>query len=55
MAHGDFVQPVEPEESEFVLTLMTEVLDEVFQSPARVAKAKASREEKKKQAEESGA
>lgn len=43
MAHGDFVDPVTPEESELVLTLMDEVLEEVFQSRARVARAKASR------------
>lgn len=43
MAHGDFVDPVEPEEAEMVLALMDEVLNEVFQSPARVAKARAAR------------
>lgn len=43
MAHGDFVEPVEPEDSELLLTLMSEVLDEVFQGPARVEKARAAR------------
>lgn len=43
MAHGDFVEPVSREEAEEVLQLMTEVLDEVFQSPARVERRKATR------------
>jgi hypothetical protein len=34
MAHGDFVDPVTQEEAEEVLTLMDEVLAEIFQSPA---------------------
>ncbi|MEV1070867.1 DUF4145 domain-containing protein [Micromonospora parva] len=47
MAHGDFVDPVEPEEAVEALALMDEVLEEVFQSPARVAKARAARLAKK--------
>ena len=43
MAHGDFVSPVTSEETDLVLTLMSEILDEVFQSPARVAQARAAR------------
>lgn len=43
MAHGDFIQKVDEEESALVLTLMGEVLDDVYQSPARVRKAKAAR------------
>jgi hypothetical protein len=47
MAHGDFVQVVTPEDAELVLTLMSEVLEDVYQSPARVARAQAKREERK--------
>lgn len=47
MAHGDFVEPVEAEEADEVLQLMSEVLDEVFQSPARVAARTAARLAKK--------
>jgi hypothetical protein len=47
MAHGDFVQAVSPEDTNLVLTLMAEVLDDVYQSPARVAKAQAAREARK--------
>jgi Domain of unknown function (DUF4145) len=43
MAHGDFISPVTSEEAELVLILMSEILEEVFQSPARVAKAQAAR------------
>jgi hypothetical protein len=44
MAHGDFVAPVTAEDGEFVLTLMSEVLEEVFQSPARVQRRRLARE-----------
>ncbi len=47
MADGDFVQPVDHEDAALVLTLMDEVLEEVFQSPARVAKANAARQAKR--------
>ncbi len=43
MAHGDFVSPVTIEEAELVLILMGEILEEVYQSPARVSKAQAAR------------
>jgi hypothetical protein len=43
MAHGDFVDPVAPEDADLVLALMDEVLVEVFQSPARVARFQARR------------
>ena len=43
MAHGDFVTPIADEERELILILMSEILDEVYQSPARVAKARAAR------------
>jgi hypothetical protein len=46
MAHGDFVQSVTPEDAELVLALMSEVLEDVYQSPARVARAQAKREER---------
>jgi hypothetical protein len=46
MAHGDFIQHVTPDEADLVLTLMDEVLVEVYQSPARVARAQAVREER---------
>jgi hypothetical protein len=44
MAHGDFIQHVTPEEADVVLALMDEVLVEVYQSPARVARAQVARE-----------
>jgi hypothetical protein len=37
MAHGDFVTPVAAEESALVIQLMGEVLDEVYEFPARLA------------------
>ncbi|SHY85686.1 Uncharacterised protein [Mycobacteroides abscessus subsp. bolletii] len=37
MAHGDFVAPVSSEESDLVIELMGEILNEVFQSPAKLA------------------
>lgn len=43
MAHGDFVEPVAQEEAEEVVELMAEVLDEVYQSPARLLKRRAAR------------
>jgi hypothetical protein len=39
MAHGDFVAPLSAEESALVIQLMGEMLDEVYQSPARLAAA----------------
>lgn len=46
MAHGDFTAPVQPEEADEILELMDEVLAEVFQSPARVARRQAARKAK---------
>jgi hypothetical protein len=43
MAHGDFIAPVSTEDAELILELMDEVLEEVFQSPARVARIAAKR------------
>lgn len=51
MAHGDFIDPITQEEAEEVIELMAEVLDEVYQSPARLSKRKAARLAKKDQAE----
>ena len=51
MAHGDFEDEVTAEESAEVLGLMAEVLDEVFQTPERVARRRANREGKKAVAE----
>ncbi len=47
MAHGDFADPVTKEEAEEVIELMSEILDEVYQSPARLAQRKAARLAKK--------
>jgi hypothetical protein len=47
MAHGDFVEPVDPDDAEAVLVLMGEVLEEVYQSPAKVARLQAKREAKR--------
>lgn len=43
MAHGDFVEPVEADEAEDVLNLMSAVLEDVYQIPARVNAQKAAR------------
>ncbi|WP_162819143.1 DUF4145 domain-containing protein [Leifsonia aquatica] len=43
MAHGDNLQGVTSEEAEEVLELMSEVLAEVFQGPARLAARRAKR------------
>jgi hypothetical protein len=43
VAHGDFVRDVSPEDADLVLTLMSEVLGDVYQSPARVKRAQAAR------------
>jgi hypothetical protein len=47
MTHGDFVDDVDPEHCEAVLSVMTEIASEVCQGPARVARMKARREEKR--------
>ncbi|WP_323960255.1 DUF4145 domain-containing protein [Arthrobacter sp. JZ12] len=43
MAHGDLDIPVVEEDSAEVLTLMDEILNEVYQSPARLAAARERR------------
>jgi hypothetical protein len=43
MAHGGFVREVRSEDADLVLTLMTEVLDDIYQSPARVRRAQDAR------------
>lgn len=43
MAHGDFIEPVTEEEVDLTLTLMGELLAEIFQSPARVRRAREAR------------
>ncbi|MEV6395406.1 DUF4145 domain-containing protein [Streptomyces sp. NPDC051907] len=45
VAHGDLI-PVDHEAAEEILTLMDEVLNELFQSPARVARARQRRLER---------
>jgi hypothetical protein len=49
MAHGDFVEAVTAEDAEFVLTLMGELLEEVFQSPARVQRRREARQARDRQ------
>jgi hypothetical protein len=39
MAHGDFVDPISAEESQLVIRLMGEMLNDVYQSPAAIAQA----------------
>lgn len=47
MAHGDFVDDISEEEAIEAIELMSEVLEEVFQAPARLARVKAARIAKK--------
>lgn len=47
VAHGDFTDPVTKEEAEETLGLMDDLLEEVFQMPARVERRRAARESKK--------
>lgn len=53
MAHGDFVQPTEREEADEVLSLMAEILHEVFQAPAKIEARKLARLAKRSEAESS--
>ncbi|WP_431236695.1 DUF4145 domain-containing protein [Mycolicibacterium aichiense] len=39
MAHGDFVDPISAEESQLVIRLMGEILNDVYQSPAVISQA----------------
>ncbi|RKT85614.1 protein of unknown function [Saccharopolyspora antimicrobica] len=43
MAHGDFVAPVAEEEAAEILELMGELLNEVYQAPAKLRAAQAAR------------
>jgi hypothetical protein len=45
-AHGDFTEPVPQNDADLILTLMDEVLEEIYQSPARVARRRAARLDK---------
>jgi len=51
MAHGDFAEPVTEEEATEIIALMDEVLNEVYQSPARLARVREAREAKKADSE----
>lgn len=50
MAHGDISDPVDADDAEEVLVLMSEVLNELFQGPARVEAIKAKVADRKAQA-----
>lgn len=43
MAHGDFVNEVDAADADAVLEVMAEILNEVYQGPARVSRMKAKR------------
>jgi len=43
MAHGDYADPVPRADAEMVVTLMDEVLEEIYHAPARVARRRAAR------------
>lgn len=43
MAHGDFIEDVDAETADEVLEVMAEILNEVYQSPARIIRMKAKR------------
>ena len=47
MAHGDFTDPVTKNQATDMVELMSEVLQEVYQGPARVARIREDREAKK--------
>lgn len=47
MAHGDFVDAVDEDDADAVLEVMAEILNEVYQGPARVSRMKAKRETSK--------
>jgi hypothetical protein len=46
MAHGDFVAAVDETEAAETLELMSEILNEVYQSPAKIARRQAARQAK---------
>lgn len=43
MAHGDFVEPVDDEDADAVLEVMSEILNEVYQGPARILRMRQKR------------
>jgi hypothetical protein len=47
MAHGDFIDPITEEEATEIVSLMDELLTEVFQSPARISRVQQARLAKK--------
>ncbi|WP_306903435.1 DUF4145 domain-containing protein [Arthrobacter pascens] len=49
MAHGDFVDPVDADDADAVLDVMAEILNEVYQGPARAGRMKAKREANKQE------
>jgi hypothetical protein len=44
MAHGDFVDPVDADDADAVLEVMAEILNEVYQGPARVNRMRDKRQ-----------
>jgi Domain of unknown function (DUF4145) len=46
MAHGDFIDPVDETETAETLELMSEILNEVYQSPAKIARRQVARQAK---------
>jgi len=44
MAHGDFIDPVDDTDCAAVLDVMSEILNEVYQGPARVARMQLKRQ-----------
>lgn len=52
MAHGDFIEPITPEEADEILEFMGEILHDVFQSPAKIERRRAAREARNQTANE---
>lgn len=44
MAHGDFVEPIDADDADAVLEVMAEILNEVYQGPARVGRMREKRQ-----------
>lgn len=47
MAHGDFADPITHDQAADMIALMSEILQEVYQGPARLARVTADREARK--------
>lgn len=47
MAHGDFVTPIDDEETNLVIELMGEILNDVYQSPAKIQRAQTAAQARK--------